>query len=542
MIIFMKYSYLLITLIIAITSNNVLAQKKCPEYDDWNNGCYGKYTNDDGSILEGQWHNNYLDGQGTYYIRSKDEWEGSKYVGEFKNGLYHGQGTFTYGWKSEWASDKYVGEYKEGERHGQGTYYFGPKRKSKEYVGDKYSGAWKNDKRHGLGTYSYADGDKYVGEYKEGERHGHGTFTFADGENYVGEFKNGLYHGQGTFTFADGENYVGAWKNDKYHGHGTFTFASGDKYVGAWKNDKEHGQGTYTWIDGSKYTGNFIDGDFNGYGKLVYNDGYVEEGNWVDGILSTYSKSIEENKVENNNKNSYTDNSKVFPAASGTAFSISKDGYLITNDHVISDCVRLTAHNDNLKSEAKVILNDPLNDVALLKTDLSRLTALPFSINKAALMQEIYVAGFPFGDYYSSSVKVTKGIVSALSGMGNNFSNFQIDAALQPGNSGGPVIDEKGNLIGVAVAKLDQSATFDDFGTLPENTNFAIKTGVIKNILDAAKIKPRQANKKNLSRDKLATLIVDSTFHITCFMTESQIKEIQSQAKKDKVLFKNIKF
>ena len=425
----MKYSYLLITLIIAITSNNVLAQKKCPEYDDWNNGCYGKYTDDDGSILEGQWHNNYLDGQGTYYFGPKDEWEGSKYVGEFKNGSYHGQGTFTYGWKSEWARHKYVG-------------------------------AFKNDKRHGLGTYSYADGDKYVGEYKEGER-----------------------HGQGTFTFADGENYVGAWKNGKYHGQGTFTHTlSGDKYVGAWKNDKEHGQGTYTWVDGSKYTGNFIDGDFNGYGKLVYNDGYVEEGNWIDGILSTHSKSIEENKVENNNKNSYTDNSKVFPAASGTAFSISKDGYLITNDHVISDCVRLTAHNDNLKSEAKVIINDPLNDVALLKTDLSRLTALPFSINKAALMQEIYVAGFPFGDYYSSSVKVTKGIVSALSGMGNNFSNFQIDAALQPGNSGGPVIDEKGNLIGVAVAKLDQSATFDDFGTLPENTNFAIKTGVIKNI------------------------------------------------------------
>ena len=60
------------------------------------------------------------------------------------------------------------------------------------------------------------------------------------------------------------------------------------------------------------------------------------------------------------------------------------------------------------------------------------------------------------------------------------------------------------------------------------------------NIIDAAKIKPRPANEK-LSRDKLATLIMNSTFHVTCFMTESQIKEIQSQAEKDKVLFKNIK-
>ena len=96
-----------------------------------------------------------------------------------------------------------------------------------------------------------------------------------------------------------------------------------------------------------------------------------------------------------------------------------------------------------LNQMLKLYVNDPQNDLALLKTNLNKLSAIPFSINKAALMQEIYVAGYPFGDYYSSSVKVTKGIVSALSGLGNNFSNFQIDAALQLGNSGGPVIDEK---------------------------------------------------------------------------------------------------
>lgn len=463
MIIFMKYNYLLITLIIAITSNNALAQKKCPKYGDWNNGCYGTYTFED---------------------QEDEYWEGAVYEGQ-----------------------------------------------------------WDNDKEHGHGKMTIKNGETFIGEFKNGSIV-YGKYTYSGGHVYQGKFEDFSMNGQGTVLSPNGQTYTGEFKNGWGHKEGVYTWPSGEKYSGEIKSGTfdAHGYGVYTWPSGQKYTGNFKDGELHGSGKMSYSDGYIEEGNWIDGVYSVYSQSIDENKAENNKKNSYIDNSKVFPAASGTAFSISENGYLITNDHVINDCARLTAHNDNLESEAKVILNDPLNDVALLKTDLSRLTAVPFSISKAALMQEIYVAGFPFGDYYSSSVKVTKGIVSALSGMGNNFSNFQIDAALQPGNSGGPVIDEKGNLIGVAVAKLDQSATFDDFGTLPENTNFAIKTGVIKNILDAAKIEPRQANKKNLSRDKLATLIVDSTFHITCFMTESQIKKIQSQAKKDKVLFKNIKF
>ena len=75
------------------------------------------------------------------------------------------------------------------------------------------------------------------------------------------------------------------------------------------------------------------------------------------------------------------------------------------------------------------------------------------------------MAGYPFGQKVSTSVKVTKGIVSALTGMENNFSNIQIDAALQPGNSGGPILDDKGNVIGVAVAKLD-SKILENYGTI----------------------------------------------------------------------------
>ena len=69
-------------------------------------------------------------------------------------------------------------------------------------------------------------------------------------------------------------------------------------------------------------------------------------------------------------------------------------------------------------------------------------------------MEDIIVAGFPFGNKVSSSIKFTRGIVSSLTGVGDNYSQIQIDAALQPGNSGGPIMDYMGNIVGVAVAKL----------------------------------------------------------------------------------------
>ena len=70
-------------------------------------------------------------------------------------------------------------------------------------------------------------------------------------------------------------------------------------------------------------------------------------------------------------------------------------------------------------------------------------------------LQDIIVAGYPFGDRVSSTLKFTQGIVSSIAGLSNDYSQIQIDAALQPGNSGGPIMDEFGNIVAVAVAKLE---------------------------------------------------------------------------------------
>tara|TARA_B100000700_G_scaffold15274_1_gene14994 strand:- start:204 stop:509 length:306 start_codon:yes stop_codon:yes gene_type:complete len=78
--------------------------------------------------------------------------------------------------------------------------------------------------------------------------------------------------------------------------------------------------------------------------------------------------------------------------------------------------------------------------------DLKPSSVLSFSNKRSALMEDIYVVGYLFGSSLSSPLKITKGIISSWSGLRNNYSNIQIDAALQPGNSGGLIFDERGNV------------------------------------------------------------------------------------------------
>ena len=131
----------------------------------------------------------------------------------------------------------------------------------------------------------------------------------------------------------------------------------------------------------------------------------------------------------------------------------------------------------------------------------------------------------------SSSVKVTKGIVSSLSGIADNFSNVQIDAALQPGNSGGPIVDDYGNA--VAVAKLDLARFVEMYGVVPENTNFGIKASVVRNLLEANSVEPAAQNSSRLSGADLGRKITDGTVHLSCPMTMTQIQRVKEQ----KVLF-----
>jgi len=230
------------------------------------------------------------------------------------------------------------------------------------------------------------------------------------------------------------------------------------------------------------------------------------------------------------------DPNKIINASSGSGFAVSTSGHVITNNHVIKGCKKVKIHSKGRSIPAKVIAYDSENDIALLKGQFKPSTFFRFSTKNAQLLQEIYVAGYPFGRDVSNSVKVTKGIVSALIGIKNNTNQIQIDAALQPGNSGGPIIDATGNVVGIAVSKLSIERTLEDFGTIPENTNFGVKSSVAKSLLQNNNVNLIAPIINPITTTQLGDLISNSTYYLSCWMTVAQIQEMRSQ----KVLFNNL--
>ena len=383
-----------------------------------------------------------------------------------------------------------------------------------------------------FGTYTFVSGATYVGEWKWDKYNGQGTYTFADGDKYVGEYKNDKQNGQGTYTYASGATYVGEYKDDQRNGQGTYTFADGATYVGEFKDNQWNGQGTSTYANGDKYVGEFMDSQRNGQGTYTYANGTLEEGIWKDNRFQYAQKLTPPAPVVE----APNPSDEIISASSGSGFAVSADGYVITNNHVIEGCQEVVVHIKGTEIPVTVIAYDPQNDLALLKGDFRPSTVFPLTNDRPELLQDVYVAGFPFGNKISTSVKVTKGIISSLTGIGNNFSNIQIDAALQSGNSGGPIIDELGNVVGVAVSKLDARYMFDNFGSIPENTNFGIKSNVVRSIMDSNGADGPLANRSAISKSQLGEMISDGTYYISCWMTMAQVEMLRTT----KVMFEDL--
>ncbi len=224
------------------------------------------------------------------------------------------------------------------------------------------------------------------------------------------------------------------------------------------------------------------------------------------------------------------------PVSSGTAFFISPKGHLVTNNHVIEHCSRISVQKDGRMHVAKAAATDEVNDLALLSTDIASADYLHIGEEKPQLLEDVFVAGFPFGNYISASLKVTKGIVSSLSGVRNNYSNIQIDAALQPGNSGGPIVNERGNAVGVAVAKLDLETIVEKYGVVPEGTNFGVKGSAVGNLLEASGVALTAKSSRKLTSKELARKLTNSTVYVSCMMTTAQLQTVRER----KVFFSDL--
>jgi S1-C subfamily serine protease len=260
----------------------------------------------------------------------------------------------------------------------------------------------------------------------------------------------------------------------------------------------------------------------NGTYYLIYLSGAYNTGNWTEGEIKATlepsatpllykAKWVMADKSENNNyyltfenglfnllsddneKNLYI---KMFPSAtynianspsegvsSGTGYAISSNGYIVTNHHVTNgaNSIKIRGINGDFSKTytAKVIIEDKNNDLSIIKIEdqsFSSLGTIPYIIANRSpdVGSSVFVLGYPLRATMGDEVKLTNGIISSKSGFQGDVTSYQITAPVQPGNSGGPLFDEKGNIIGIINAKH----------TGAENASYAIKSSYLLNLID----------------------------------------------------------
>lgn len=230
------------------------------------------------------------------------------------------------------------------------------------------------------------------------------------------------------------------------------------------------------------------------------------------------SENTEDSSPENSNKTkkqkeAISKDENPSKGTVGTGFFVNNEGYVITNYHV----VKTNENNTKImfrdkEKDAKMIAFDEILDIALLKVEVKNKNYIKFSNNSPKKAQSILVAGYPYGKYISDDLKITSGIINSLKGIKNNTSMLQIDATVNPGNSGGPIVDkDSGSLVGVATMKLSKDYTKAAFGVESENTNYGIKSSQVKDFLEANNVSVSiKKNKLNINELEESTVFVFS--------------------------------
>jgi len=158
---------------------------------------------------------------------------------------------------------------------------------------------------------------------------------------------------------------------------------------------------------------------------------------------------------------------------------------LITNDHVVKDATQVRLLTGAGLIDATVVKVDAANDLALLKA-VGRFAPVPVAASRGAkLGGTVATVGFPNIGMQGFSPKLAKGEIASLSGAADDVRYFQISVPVQPGNSGGALVDEHGNVVGVVSAKLDASVALAASGALPENVNYAVKSSFLLSFLES---------------------------------------------------------
>ncbi|KAB7785242.1 S1C family serine protease [Methylorubrum populi] len=172
-------------------------------------------------------------------------------------------------------------------------------------------------------------------------------------------------------------------------------------------------------------------------------------------------------------------------SSQGTGFYVSEIGHVLTNQHVIDGCSAITVTRvGSAPIKARLVAADATNDLAVLDTDRATPSAPPLAM-RARVGESVYAFGFPLNGLLATTGNFTVGNVTATAGLGDDTRHIQVSVPIQPGNSGGPLVDQYGNVVGVIVSKLNALKMASLTSDLAQNVNFAIKTTIALNFLEA---------------------------------------------------------
>jgi hypothetical protein len=210
------------------------------------------------------------------------------------------------------------------------------------------------------------------------------------------------------------------------------------------------------------------------------------------------------------------------PAAAdavGSGIVIGTHGEILTNAHVVERCAKISVHlSPGISEAAALVARDQGNDLAVIRINSSPPAIAAFREGRPIRPGDAVVAlGYPLSGLLASSVNLSVGNVSALAGLSDDQRFFQISAPVQPGSSGGPLLDASGHLVGIVTAKLNAAQVARMTGDIPQNVNFAIKAEVVRAFLDSKGISYRAAKSdQEMAAADIGDMARPFTAHIRC--------------------------
>lgn len=206
---------------------------------------------------------------------------------------------------------------------------------------------------------------------------------------------------------------------------------------------------------------------------------------------------------------SITSSENIF--GTGTGFFVSDQGSLLTAAHVVAGATKIEVLSSAGTKVASVAYADNALDFAVLKVDGQSRSFLRFSQTQgSSLGADVKVAGFPNPEVQGAAMKLTFGKINSVSGYRDDMKMFQISAQVQPGNSGGPLLDADNKVIGIVTARVNDLAMLEESGVVPQNVNYALKISAIKWMLNDLGVatEPASTNAASLEDVKAATVLI----------------------------------